>query len=152
MGAAQFNSIQEVAQDLQDGWHRIELPIAADWPRRPLRIIDATLGKPSLTRWRRDDRNDGFHNGASADLEKRPTSLLSGVNLTTRLQLAPVTGRTHQLRVHLSAIGHPIVGDALYAPPEITAGAPRLLLHATQLGLAHPRTGEKLRFDSPAPF
>ena len=70
----------------------------------------------------------------------------------TRLALEPVTGRTHQLRVHLQAIGHPILGDALYAPPAVQDLAPRLLLHACALQLAHPATGEALGFESPAPF
>ena len=70
----------------------------------------------------------------------------------TRLELAPVTGRSHQLRVHLAALGHPILGDMLYAPPGVQVRASRLLLHATRLALAHPVTGKALQFDSPAPF
>ncbi|MEO8656727.1 MAG: RNA pseudouridine synthase, partial [Ramlibacter sp.] len=64
----------------------------------------------------------------------------------------PVTGRTHQLRVHLQALGHPILGDSLYAPPEVQACSPRLLLHASQLWLKHPADGSVLRFSSAAPF
>jgi tRNA pseudouridine32 synthase/23S rRNA pseudouridine746 synthase len=71
---------------------------------------------------------------------------------TTRLELEPVTGRAHQLRVHLLAIGHPIVGDALYAPPHVQARSERLLLHATSLRFAHPVSGETLQFDSATPF
>jgi tRNA pseudouridine32 synthase/23S rRNA pseudouridine746 synthase len=71
---------------------------------------------------------------------------------TTRVELVPVTGRTHQLRVHLQAIGHPILGDALYAPPTVHERAPRLMLHATRLQLTHPATGEALQFDSRPPF
>ena len=108
----------------------IDLPLAADWPRRPLQKVDAEHGRPSQTRWQVLAREaDG-----------------------TRLALEPVTGRTHQLRVHLLAAGHPILGDALYAPPEVQARAPRLLLHATRLALAHPAHGEAPVFDSPAPF
>ncbi|MBA3591370.1 MAG: RNA pseudouridine synthase, partial [Methylibium sp.] len=70
----------------------------------------------------------------------------------SRLELEPLTGRSHQLRVHLGAIGHPILGDALYAPPEIQSRSPRLLLHAIALALAHPATGERLHFASQAPF
>lgn len=113
-------------------WAVIDLPIAADWPNRPLRIIDLAHGKPSQTRWRvlaYDPRSD-----------------------TTRVELEPVTGRSHQLRVHLRALGHPILGDALYAPAELQARASRLLLHASQLQFAHPTTGEALAFSSPAPF
>ena len=109
------------------GWVTIDLPIAADWERRPLRVIDTEHGKPSQTQWR---------------------ALSAGAN-STRLELAPLTGRTHQLRVHLAALGHPILGDALYGDP---ATAPRLLLHATRLALDHPRTGERLQFFSPPDF
>jgi tRNA pseudouridine32 synthase/23S rRNA pseudouridine746 synthase len=113
-------------------WGLIDLPITVDWPRRPLRIIDAERGKPSTTRWRL------LENDAAAN--------------TTRLELEPVTGRSHQLRVHLQALGHPILGDALYADAAVQARAPRLLLHACSLELAHPATGAALSFGSPAPF
>lgn len=114
------------------GWNEIDLPIAADWPNRPLRVIDATRGKHSLTRWR---------------------VLAPGPHgTTTRLELEPVTGRSHQLRVHLQALGHPILGDALYAPPEVAAAAPRLLLHASELSLKHPAQGDPMHWRSPAPF
>ena len=120
-------------------WQTIDLPIAADWPRRPLRIIDTRLGRPSLTRWRCDPAGPG----GIASCAPFPAS---------RLLLGPETGRTHQLRVHLQAIGHPILGDALYAPAEVAAAAPRLLLHASRLAFAHPATGQPLAFESPAPF
>lgn len=113
-------------------WAEIDLPIAADWERRPLRVIDTERGKPSLTRWRvlhHDDRAD--------------TSLIA---------LEPVTGRTHQLRVHLAGVGHAILGDALYADDPHRMRAPRLLLHATWLAFTHPATGEWMEFTSPAPF
>lgn len=110
----------------------IALPLAADWPNRPRQQVDPVRGKPSLTRWRL--------------LGPGP---LPG---TARLALEPVTGRSHQLRVHLLAIGHPIVGDALYAPPEVAAAAPRLWLHASELRLAHPATGEPVHWSSAAPF
>ncbi|PIW07089.1 MAG: RNA pseudouridine synthase [Comamonadaceae bacterium CG_4_9_14_0_8_um_filter_60_18] len=115
-----------------DEWQSIDLPIALDWPRRPLRIIDPAQGKPSQTLWR---------------LITHEESLCA-----SRLLLAPVTGRSHQLRVHLAAIGHPILGDTLYAPSHVAARSQRMLLHATRLQLAHPVTRESLRFDSPAPF
>ena len=98
-------------------WQLIDLPIAADWERRPLRVVDATTGKPSQTHWRAVGYDSAQH--------------------TTRVELEPLTGRTHQLRVHLSALGHPIVGDTLYAPPPHHPGQ-RLLLHARELGFAHP--------------
>ena len=113
-------------------WGLIDLPIAVDWPRRPLRIIDAAHGKPSQTRW-------------------RSLAFDSATN-STRIELEPITGRSHQLRVHLQALGHPILGDALYAPEAVRAQAPRLLLHACALRLAHPESGELLHFESPADF
>jgi len=123
---------------LPDGhWQEIDLPIAADWERRPLRVVDPQHGKPSLTRWRPATAAGGFPGSAPG---------------TLRVLLEPVTGRTHQLRVHMAAIGHPILGDALYAPPPVQALAPRLLLHAQRIAFAHPRTGAPLSFDLPAPF
>jgi tRNA pseudouridine32 synthase/23S rRNA pseudouridine746 synthase len=121
-----------VAGDLQGDCGEIALPLAADWPNRPRQKVDAERGKPSLTRWRVLER-------------KVP---IGG----TRLALEPLTGRTHQLRVHLAAIGHPLLGDTLYAPPDFAAAAPRLLLHATCLTFAHPGNGRALSFESHAPF
>lgn len=113
-------------------WHTIDLPIVVDWERRPLRIIDPTRGQPSITQWR---------------------SLGSGpVPDSTRLELSPITGRSHQLRVHLQALGHPILGDTLYADAATCARAPRLWLHAHTLALEHPVTGEPLEFTCAAPF
>jgi len=110
-------------------WGVIDLPIAADWPHRPLRIIDHERGQASVTRWRvlAHNRSDG----------------------TSRLELEPVTGRSHQLRVHLQALGHPILGDALYACPRVQAMATRLLLHASSMELQHPVSGKSMRFVSP---
>lgn len=123
---------------LPDGhWQEIDLPIAADWERRPLRVVDPQRGKPSLTRWRPMPAADGSPGRAPG---------------TLRVLLEPVTGRTHQLRVHMAAIGRPILGDALYAPPPVQALAPRLLLHAQRIAFAHPRTGAPLSFDLPPPF
>jgi tRNA pseudouridine32 synthase/23S rRNA pseudouridine746 synthase len=110
----------------------IDAPLAADWPRRPRQVVDLAHGKPACTHWRVIGRHDG----------------LGGH--TTRLALEPITGRSHQLRVHLQSIGHPIVGDTLYAedrPPH-----PRLLLHASQLRLLHPGHGQALQFDSAPAF
>jgi tRNA pseudouridine32 synthase/23S rRNA pseudouridine746 synthase len=113
-------------------WTLIDLPIAADWANRPLRVIDAARGKASQTRWR------ALSFDAQAD--------------ATRVELQPLTGRSHQLRLHLQALGHPILGDALYAPPEAQARSARLLLHASELEFAHPATGRPLAFFDPAPF
>jgi len=110
----------------------IDLPLLVDWPNRPRQRVDHERGKPSLTRWWREG----------------PGPLVG----TTRLRLEPVTGRSHQLRVHLLAIGHSIVGDALYAPAEVAAASTRLLLHASRLELMHPATGEPMEWSSRAPF
>lgn len=115
-----------------DGWGCVDLPLAADWPNRPLQVVDPVHGRPSQTRW----RILGYDAARDA----------------TRVELEPVTGRSHQLRVHLLALGHPILGDALYAPPAVRERAPRLLLHASVLELVHPATGERLRWCSPVPF
>jgi tRNA pseudouridine32 synthase / 23S rRNA pseudouridine746 synthase len=138
--------------DSPDGWSLIDLPIIVDWPNRPRRIVDPAHGKPSQTRWR------VLEYSPSPALPRTPPPL-AGEGLgereafpATRLELEPVTGRSHQLRVHLQALGHPILGDPLYAPPEIRDLADRLLLHACQLAFTHPVSGEMLRFESPAPF
>ena len=110
----------------------IDLPLSADWPNRPKQKVDRESGKPSLTRWR--------------------VLAFDSARNATRLELEPVTGRAHQLRVHLLAVGHPILGDALYAPPEVLAQADRLLLHASSLRFAHPHTGEPIALESVAPF
>lgn len=124
-----------------EDWGVIDLPIALDWPNRPLRVIDATLGQPSVTRWRV---------AQSAGLEA--SSLAPGGAPATRLELEPVTGRSHQLRVHLAAIGHPILGDALYAPAAVQGRSSRLMLHASKLALTHPQSGLRMQFQSAAPF
>lgn len=112
-------------------WQLIQLPIAVDWPNRPLRIIQPD-GKPSQTRWRVLGHDPAEN--------------------TTRLELEPITGRSHQLRVHLKALGHPILGDALYAPSAVAAKVPRLLLHACSLRFAHPANDKEMIFEHPAPF
>ncbi len=112
-----------------DDWRSIDLPIGVDWPNRPRRKIDPQAGKPSLTRMQL------LH----VDAERQISHVL----------LEPLTGRTHQLRLHLQAIGHPILGDALYAPPAVVAMAPRLLLHARDLAFAHPVSGHPLQFSRP---
>ena len=100
----------------------IDLPLAVDWPNRPLQKIDHETGKPALTRWR--------------VLERRAEATL--------LALYPKTGRTHQLRLHCAAIGHAILGDRFYAEPEIRKRAQRLQLHAQRLEFFHPMSGEKM--------
>ena len=106
----------------------IDLPLICDWPNRPKQMVSVELGKPSLTRWRVLARD--------------------AVAQTTRLELEPVTGRSHQLRLHLASIGHPIIGDVMYeARPAL-----RVCLHARRLEFAHPLSGEALAFVSECPF
>ncbi|VWX62136.1 Ribosomal large subunit pseudouridine synthase A [Burkholderiales bacterium 8X] len=142
-----YEAIVEGLLPVAFDWSLIDAPLMADWPRRPLQKIDPA-GKPSQTRWR---------------AERRLPKLEA-----TWLALEPLTGRSHQLRVHLQSIGHPILGDALYgshamnaqanAATEATTAAEapppaaRLMLHATVLAFAHPQTGEACRFESPPPF
>lgn len=109
----------------------IDLPLAADWPNRPRQRVDPAHGRPACTRWRVIHRDEAGRQ--------------------TRLELEPLSGRTHQLRVHLAAIGHPIVGDRLYAGAALAEGAPRLLLHATTLDLGELH-GAPARFHSAPPF
>ncbi|WP_443747947.1 pseudouridine synthase [Asticcacaulis solisilvae] len=108
----------------------IDLPLITDWPNRPKQMIDHDIGKPSLTRFRVVGRGEG----------------------RTRMALEPVTGRSHQLRVHMMALGHPILGDVFYAPPEIAAASERLLLHAEHLVVPHPDTGVNITFISAPSF
>lgn len=109
----------------------IDLPLICDWPNRPRQMVSQELGKPSLTRFR--------------VLARDPAAGLS------RVELEPVTGRSHQLRVHLAALGHPILGDELYAGPA-AARAERLLLHAAEIAFVHPVDGKPVTFRRPAPF
>lgn len=104
-----------------DGWNDIHLPLSRSWLQRPRSHVDTLLGKPSHTRWR--------------------ALAWDPVTERTRVALQAVTGRSHQLRVHLQAVGHPIVGDTLYGPAD---RAPRMMLHACALRLAHPHDGSEL--------
>jgi len=130
-----------VAGKLEPAIGEIDLPITVDWPNRPLRKIDAESGQPSLTRYR-VMQYDGF----------MCPSVYQGMRSldNTRVELEPVTGRTHQLRIHLAAIGHPILGDTLYGVTE--ASAERLLLHASEMSFAHPINGQLLSCVSTPPF
>jgi tRNA pseudouridine32 synthase / 23S rRNA pseudouridine746 synthase len=108
----------------------IRLPMRKDFDRPPRHRIDHEQGRPAETYWRVIERH--------AD--------------RSRLELKPITGRSHQLRLHLASIGHPILGDPLYAADEALAMAPRLLLHAERLELSNPLAGERLHWRSPCPF
>jgi tRNA pseudouridine32 synthase / 23S rRNA pseudouridine746 synthase len=107
-------------------------PLITDWPNRPLQKIDLNHGKPSLTLYKRLHYNEDLN--------------------VSRVALEPLTGRSHQLRVHMLSLGHPILGDALYAPLAAQAKAPRLLLHAQFLSFSHPTTGVACEFEVDADF
>lgn len=126
-----YVAVVDGQMNIHEDWQLIDLPIALDWPNRPLRIIH-TDGKPSQTRWR------ALHYDADAN--------------ATRLELEPLTGRSHQLRVHVKALGHPMLGDALYAPSDVKAKANRLLLDACALRFLHPASGEAMVFDNAPSF
>ena len=108
----------------------IDLPLGQDWPNRPRQKVDPDAGKPSQTQY----ETIGTHDHGA------------------RLALTPLTGRTHQLRLHLAAIGHPILGDDIYAHGDALGAASRLHLHATALELIHPTSNDRLRFESACPF
>lgn len=109
---------------------QVEAPLITDWPNRPKQMIDPERGKPALTRWRVLERAEG----------------------RSRVELKPMTGRSHQLRVHMLSLGHPILGDNLYAHEDALAASQRLCLHACKLGLRHPEGGEAMLFESPVAF
>ena len=118
---------------VRDDAGEIDLPLRKDMdPPRPgpRHIVDLVRGKPAQTSWR---------------VERRYAD-------RTRLLLTPHTGRSHQLRIHLNEIGHPILGDDLYAPTAVVARAERLLLHAASLAFVHPVTRQRLVFETPVPF
>jgi tRNA pseudouridine32 synthase/23S rRNA pseudouridine746 synthase len=117
--------------NIADDWQDIQMPLLIDWPNRPKSKVDWEHGKPSHTQWR---------------------VMGSALENATRVELKPITGRTHQLRLHMMAIGHAILGDALYAPPEVQARSSRLLLHAHILQFMHPVTAKWMVFESKVPF
>ncbi len=124
--------IAVVAGLVEADQQEIDLPLRCDWENRPRQIVDFEQGKSSQTIVYVDKRDE--------------------VNNRTRLILKPITGRSHQLRVHLQQIGHPIIGDQLYAPPEWRDASSRLLLHAEWLQVTQPTTGERLDFFDESPF
>lgn len=122
--------VARVAGSLVTDMGQIDLPLICDWPNRPLQKVDWDVGKAAQTRF----------------------EVLSHEETATRLSLHPKTGRSHQLRVHCLAIGHPILGDPFYAPADVLAQADRLQLHAESLSLFHPNGGARLSFSVPVPF
>ncbi|MDV3469456.1 RluA family pseudouridine synthase [Stenotrophomonas sp. C3(2023)] len=114
--------------EVRDDVGEVDLPLVVDWPNRPRQKVDHAQGKPALTRWQ--------------VLARDPDTG------RTRVALEPVTGRSHQLRLHMASLGHPIVGDVLYGAEP----ASRVHLHASELRFAHPVTGQSLAFHSAPPF
>ncbi|MGH1398226.1 MAG: pseudouridine synthase [Alphaproteobacteria bacterium] len=109
----------------------IDLPMRCDWDNRPRQMVCFEHGKNAVTEWK--------------VLEREP-------NAITRLRLKPITGRSHQLRVHMEEIGYPMLGEVFYAHDAARDAAPRLQLHAEMLEIEHPTTGERIIFTDPAPF
>jgi tRNA pseudouridine32 synthase / 23S rRNA pseudouridine746 synthase len=107
----------------------VDLPLGSDWEYRPRQKVDPVQGRPAVTDWQ----------------------VIDQTNLETRVRLTPQTGRSHQLRVHMLALGHPILGDQIYAPETLTDHA-RLMLHAETLSLHHPTTKARVTFAAPVPF
>ncbi|MEP1355479.1 MAG: RluA family pseudouridine synthase [Tateyamaria sp.] len=108
---------------------RVDLPLIVDWPNRPRQHVDHENGKAAVTDWR----------------------VLRDSATETRVRLMPQTGRSHQLRVHMLALGHPILGDPFYATGE-ARDFERLMLHSEELRIKHPDSGRMMRFRAPAPF
>lgn len=124
---AQKTYIARVAGVLADDRGHIDLPLAADWPNRPRQQVDPQ-GRAAQTDWR----------------------VIARSATETRVCLTPLTGRSHQLRVHMLAIGHPILGDPIYS--DTAADHPRLMLHAESLSLHHPVTKSRVTFQAVCPF
>lgn len=121
--------VARVAGQVEGREGRVDLPLTVDWPNRPRQMVCPETGRPAQTDWALIRHEDG----------------------ASRLRLMPVTGRSHQLRVHMLAIGHPILGDPLYATGAALAH-PRLMLHAQSLRLRHPDGGKGLTISAPVPF
>ena len=121
--------VARVAGRLEPKTGTVDLPLIVDWPNRPLQKVDHETGKPAITDWR----------------------VLKAGDAESRVQLFPQTGRSHQLRVHMLALGHPILGDPLYAP-ETAGQYPRMMLHAEELRIRHPDGGAGTKFRAKVPF
>jgi tRNA pseudouridine32 synthase / 23S rRNA pseudouridine746 synthase len=126
---AQKTYIARVQGVIADDQGTVDLPLGSDWDYRPRQKVDHDNGRPAQTDWQ--------------VIHRTPTE--------TRVRLTPHTGRSHQLRVHMLALGHPILGDQIYAP-DTTRDHPRLMLHAETLSLHHPATGQRVTFTAPTPF
>lgn len=121
--------VARVAGRVEPKTGEVDLPLIVDWPNRPRQMVCHETGKPALT---------GYKVMKASDEE-------------SRVRLFPHTGRSHQLRVHMLSLGHPILGDELYAP-ETADQYPRMMLHAEELRVNHPENGRGMSFRAPAPF
>ena len=122
--------IAEVIGIVKEDHGHIDMPMRTDWYNRPKQMVDTYFGREAITNWK----------------------VISRGHDTTRLELYPKTGRSHQLRVHLQELGHPILGDSFYAPSHAVTMSERLLLHAEKLEVFHPKSGERIHFLDPCPF
>lgn len=121
--------VARLAGRLEPATGTVDLPLIVDWPNRPKQMVDHDRGRPARTDWR----------------------VVRATDAETRVRLMPLTGRSHQLRVHMASLGHPILGDPLYAEGE-ARDHPRLMLHAESLRLRHPDGGRHMTFSAAAPF
>jgi tRNA pseudouridine32 synthase/23S rRNA pseudouridine746 synthase len=126
----------------------VDLPLGADWPNRPRQQVDHEHGRPALTHWTLLG-HEAWPPLAASRVE---SSAEQPMTVVSRVALHPVTGRSHQLRVHMASLGHAILGDALYADEHGREAAPRLLLHARALAFNHPASGQPLLLGSRVPF
>jgi tRNA pseudouridine32 synthase / 23S rRNA pseudouridine746 synthase len=122
--------VAEVFGNVKDDEGKVELPLIVDWPHRPLQKVCFETGKAALTHFQVVHRGDK----------------------STRMRLLPKTGRSHQLRVHMRELGHPILGDKFYATGEALAASERLMLHSESLTIYHPNGGARAQFECPCPF
>ena len=127
--------IARVFDHIKENEGSVDLPLINDWPNRPKQMVDLENGKKALTYYRVISRSNTTDEHAS-----------------TLVELKPVTGRSHQLRVHMLALGHPILGDRLYAPKDALAMRERLQLHALNISLSHPITEQDINFKAECPF
>lgn len=127
---AEKTYVARLAGEMAGESGHVDLPLCADWPNRPRQMVSHEHGRPAQTDWQVIGRALG----------------------ETRVRLTPHTGRSHQLRVHMLALGHPILGDPIYASGPARDDHPRLMLHAETLSLHHPATGLRVHFAAPLPF
>ena len=121
--------VARVAGEVAEKSGEIDLPLIVDWPNRPLQKVCHDMGRSAFTEWVRQKVGDG----------------------ESRLRLMPKTGRSHQLRVHCLSMGHPILGDPLYAP-QTADKYPRMMLHAEEIRLNHPENAKGMKFRTKTQF